>query len=58
MTEQERKDYIAFMYNKDNEYHCADCPENIQSRVLLPCGQQNCWVTCHVKWEERAEDNE
>lgn len=41
-------EYKEFMYNKDNEFNCSECPENSGcSNCKLPCGQQNCWVTCH-----------
>lgn len=45
------KDYKQFMYNPDNEYNCDVCPENQhrENQQWLPCGQQNCWVTCHCK---------
>lgn len=52
MTEKEVREYKEFMYNKDNEYNCIECPENVNSddwEGKLPCGQQNCWVTCHCK---------
>lgn len=46
------KNYLKFMYNPDNELNCSECPENRgfdswQNRK--PCGQQNCWVTCHCR---------
>ena len=46
------KAYLQFMYNRNNEYKCEDCPENVgfdSWQAKLPCGQQNCWVTCHCK---------
>lgn len=49
-----RDEYRQFMFNKDNEYNCDVCPENRgfeegASRIAGPCGQQNCWVTCHCR---------
>lgn len=34
-----------------DEYNCENCPENRGDfpHDKLPCGQQNCWVTCHCK---------
>lgn len=54
MSKEEIKNYIDFMCNPENERNCSECPENNdfdnwQNR--LPCGQQNCWVTCHCKKE-------
>lgn len=52
MNEKERKDYFEFMFNMDNEYKCDHCPENREFdnwEGKLPCGQQNCWVTCHCE---------
>jgi len=49
MTDEQRKLYVTFMCNKDNEFNCQNCPENNGSTGKLPCGQQNCWVTCHCK---------
>lgn len=48
-TEHENyvKEYKKFMSNIENEYNCEECPENNGFRGKLPCGQQNCWVTCH-----------
>ena len=43
------KKYFEFMYNIRNEYRCENCPENKEFKGKLPCGQQNCWVTCHYK---------
>lgn len=52
-----KKAYIEFMYDKNNICNCSECPENPgvifgkPSNTLFdgrPCGQQNCWVTCHV----------
>lgn len=45
------EEYLEFMYDPDNEFNCSECPENIGSSSWegrYPCGQQNCWVTCHV----------
>ena len=42
--------YTEFMYNPSNEYNCSECPENLDLYDCgNPCGQQNCWVTCHCK---------
>lgn len=52
MTQEE---YIKFMYNRANEYNCDECPENRDFddwEGKLPCGQQNCWVTCHCRQVE------
>lgn len=53
MTDREK--YVAFMCNEENEFNCENCPENQgcddwQGRY--PCGQWNCWVTCHCKNDE------
>lgn len=53
--------YISFMYNEDNEFNCHECPENRgfddwQDRY--PCGQWNCWVTCHCKRKLENEEEE
>ena len=35
-----------------NEYNCDECPENKDFddwEGKYPCGQQNCWVTCHCR---------
>lgn len=29
ISEEERKKYVEFMYNPENEYNCDECPENI-----------------------------
>ena len=41
--------YQDFMFNPANEYNCDVCPERGVNRndCGLPCGQQNCWVSCH-----------
>lgn len=39
ISEEERKKYVEFMYNPENEYW----------EGKYPCGQQNCWVTCHCR---------
>lgn len=28
ISEEERKKYVEFMYNPENEYNCDECPEN------------------------------
>ena len=49
MTAEERRAYIKWMCNPKNELNCSECPENNGEKGKLPCGQQNCWVTCHCK---------
>lgn len=52
MTAEERNNYVEFMYNPENEHNCNECPENKgfdSWEGKLPCGQQNCWVTCHIR---------
>lgn len=49
------------MCNKNNEYNCAECPENYgycDTDSKLPCGQQNCCVTCHCKGGEEEYGKE
>ena len=53
MREKELQEYRKFMCNIENEYNCSKCPENRHFNNSLPCGQQNCWVTCHCKKGER-----
>lgn len=48
------KGYLAFMYNEKNIGRCELCPENIGDTRRLPCGQQNCWVRCHIEQRERS----
>lgn len=51
MKKKEKK-YVEFMYNPENEYNCDECPENKDFddwEGKYPCGQQNCWVTCHCR---------
>lgn len=56
MTESEVKAYGDFMFNAENAYACDRCPENkgesSNIEKKLPCGQQNCWVVCHVRSQE------
>ncbi len=50
MSEQERNEYLSFMTDPENEFNCSQCPENRRELFSrLPCGQQNCWVTCHTQ---------
>lgn len=37
ISEEERKKYVEFMYNPENEYNCDECPENkeINTRCKL-----------------------
>lgn len=49
--EKYSKEYSKFMYNKKNRCNCKECPSNrgVNSwNDQLPCGQYNCWVTCHT----------
>lgn len=44
------EEYRSFMCNKENMHNCKECPENMEmGNSQYPCGQQNCWVTCHCK---------
>lgn len=48
--------YCEFMYNSENEYNCTQCPENVGDyHSKLPCGQQNCWVSCHARMDRDKE---
>jgi hypothetical protein len=54
MTE---KDYIDFMYNRDNVHNCKNCPENkgFGKRDYddrWPCLQYHCWVALSAPKEE------
>jgi len=52
-------EYVEFMYNAANEFKCESCPENRGFSAWggnFPCGQQNCWVTCHVA--QHCEEDE
>lgn len=45
-----RRHYLEFMYNPRNVENCSECPENTGAsdwQGQKPCGQQNCWVSCH-----------
>lgn len=49
-----KKEYLEFMLNSKNVENCKYCPENKGinnscSCYNYPCGQQNCWVTIHLK---------
>ena len=49
------KEYLDFMFDPENEFKCSKCPENRDADnwdAKYPCGQQNCWVTCHIKKTE------
>lgn len=49
---REKEEYSQFMYNEKNYMNCDECPENQDFdswENKLPCGQQNCWVYCHIK---------
>jgi hypothetical protein len=53
--EEYRRQYIEFMYCKDNSHKCSRCPENSGYEVgrdQLPCGQYHCWVFAHCEREE------
>lgn len=43
------KQYREFMFNPKNQFNCSECPEQKSGNCddELPCGQQNCWVSCH-----------
>ena len=48
----EERAYIDFMNNPENAGRCGECPENRGFGSwggCLPCGQQNCWVSCHCR---------
>ena len=56
-----KKEYMDFMFNKDNEFNCDSCPENRGHDgngfdYRLPCGQQNCWVTCHCNRDAESSN--
>ena len=43
MKDVDIKAYVDFMYNRDNEHNCSECPENEGFDSWggrLPCGQQ------------------
>lgn len=40
--------WINWMDNPDNEFNCKSCRENTGSKKRLPCGHQNCWVSCSI----------
>ena len=46
MTE---KEYLEFMYNRENAHKCDKCPERGPwgNGTNNPCGQPQCWVTLH-----------
>lgn len=45
------KEYSKWICNPQNEFNCSECPHEGEGNgsCSLPCGQQNCWVTCHIK---------
>lgn len=48
--EKEVRQYLDFMYNRENRLKCGECPENQgfdSWEGKKPCGQQRCWVDCH-----------
>ena len=50
--EQYKKEYCKFMYDENNTGKCNECPhgddkDHSKYPFNYPCGQQNCWVTCH-----------
>lgn len=52
-------EYVDFMFDKKNEFNCENCPENQgfdDWEGKLPCGQQNCWVSCHCRYSEEQEE--
>nr|DAI31948.1 MAG TPA: hypothetical protein [Caudoviricetes sp.] len=40
---------INWMSNPENKYNCGECRSNTGSKKDLPCGQQNCWVSCTTR---------
>ena len=54
------KEYIEFMYNKDNICKCEGCPENYGFKPgaddKLPCGQYNCWVAIHCARSNQEDE--
>lgn len=40
--------WINWMNNPANEFNCKSCRENTGSKGRLPCGHQNCWVSCSI----------
>ena len=48
-TDEYCEKYIDFMLDRKNIGNCLHCPENEGKfpHADRPCGQQNCWVTCH-----------
>ena len=60
MTDEEMErnvmNFLKFMHNPENEFNCESCPNNLgMNSQKYPCGQQNCWVTCHC-YPERFEN--
>lgn len=53
--------YKEFMWNAQNEFNCAECPENCSGKYR-GCGQQNCWVTVHqrscAEYDEEYDEEE
>ena len=52
MSKKELVAYIKWMCDPENERNCSECPENVgfdDWQGELPCGQQNCWVSCHCE---------
>lgn len=52
MTEKQIREYVDFMYNKDNIRNCECCPENRNFddwQDRYPCGQWRCWVYIHCR---------
>ena len=61
MNEVEVACYREFMWNPSNAYRCDICPENKGHDgngfdYKYPCGQQNCWVTCHARAARRGRN--
>ena len=50
---EQRIEYIReWLNNPENELNCTECPENREQSSwggCLPCGQQHCWVSCHIR---------
>ena len=55
------QEVVNFLYNADNIGRCEECPcndghERGAAYIVGPCGQQNCWVSVHVNYEEDEDE--
>ena len=55
------QEVLNFLYNADNIGRCDECPYNDgyergAAYIVGPCGQQNCWVSVHVNYEEDEDE--